>query len=193
MNNQQQPAPAPVMPAALQAAYEALPRLPTGLLNLALFTDTNQMELMSWTNVSNAIHQHTIQQLHDQLVAQQATIQQQQGQIQAFQNFQLPQPIVNVAAPAAPAHSTAKVPKPQPFKGDRASSKAFIQSLVIYFSMRPYAEFVNPQAKIKYTLLLCEDRAAVWAQPIMDEILHPPHDSIRTCDQLANVQGRLQP
>lgn len=158
MNDQPAPAQALEMLANIQAAYKALPHLPTGILNFAVFIDEQQMTFLTWTNINSAINQHVIQQLHNQLAAQQNTIQQQQGQLQALGNIQIPQPVINVAAPAAPAHQAQapKVPKPQSFKGDRASAKAFIQSLDIYFSMGPL-EFLKLQAKIKCTLLLCED------------------------------------
>lgn len=87
----------------------------------------------------------------------------------------LPAPVVNLAAPfgGQQARSDPKVPKPAPYKGERGvAAKFFIQSLELYFSMRPN-DFPSAQAKIKYALLLLEDKAKTWGQPIMDEVLHP--------------------
>lgn len=103
------------------------------------------------------------------------TIATQQQAITAFNAAA--NPTVNVAAPvvnvAAATGGGFKVNKPEPFKGERgAAAKTFIQTVELYFSLRP-TDFPDDRHKIKWTLLLLQDKAGRWAQPINHEILNP--------------------
>ncbi|KAG8929440.1 hypothetical protein FRC01_004339 [Tulasnella sp. 417] len=86
-------------------------------------------------------------------------------------------PQVQVAAPKITVQgnltggSTVKAPKPEPFKGERgATAKSFIQACELYFLLQP-TQFTNEETKIQFTLMSRQDKAARWAQPILQEVL----------------------
>lgn len=114
-----------------------------------------------------------LHQLQGQVNAQQNIIDQQNAQLQgAHQALQaLPgvqfQPQINMPA-AGP-----KIPKPNKYKGERGKpAKIFMQNLETYFTLRPN-DFPNVTARIQYTILLLEDRAAAWGSPISEAVMNP--------------------
>lgn len=193
------PAMNPPMPQRIQDAYDALPRLPQGGgLDFSSFItndDTGRDDVgnyMAYQNVRMQQLMNTIDTLNLQVTTQQNTINQQQTLMNGFQQVNQAPPgaqappgqpgqapiwvnIPPLNIPPAP-NAGPKIPKPQPFKGERQLAKAFINSLELYFSMRPN-DFPTNGSKIKYALLLCEDRAATWGAPIMEEIIRTANNN----------------
>lgn len=124
-------------------------------------------------------------QMWQQLQQANVTIQglgQLNAQLQhQLQSIQLPAPIVNVPQPiiqmpqiTQPAAGGFKPAKPEVFKGERGSTaRSFIQACELYFTLRPN-DFTTEAIQIQFTLMLLQDKAARWAQPIMQEVLSPP-------------------
>src|SRR5271156_386835 len=64
-----------------------------------------------------------------------------------------------------------KASKPEPYKGERGPpARSFLQALGLYFLVKPH-DFPVDSIRIKFSLLLMQDRAARWAQPIISEVL----------------------
>lgn len=121
-----------------------------------------------------------IQQQQQEITNQNNVIQQQQQQLQHAQApvVHVPAPVVNIPAPVinvpAAAHGGGlKVSKPEPYKGARGSAaRSFLQAVEMYATLRPQ-DFPTDLQKIQWTLLLLQEKAASWAQPIYAEILQP--------------------
>lgn len=85
----------------------------------------------------------------------------------------LPPPVVNIPAITVQQQpgGSLKPAKPEPFKGERGSAaKTFIQSCEMYYMLRS-ADFPDPATFINWVLMLLQDKAARWAQPIVQEAL----------------------
>lgn len=138
--------------------------------------------LQMWQNTQN------LQQRLDSADAAYSTLNtnytQLQGQHTALQtqvNTAALNPNIHVTAPlqqvpgtqtqAAPHIKSPKVPKPEAFKGERGpAARGFIQACEMYFLIRP-DDFADQSAQIQFALMLLQDRAARWSQPIVQEIL----------------------
>lgn len=87
----------------------------------------------------------------------------------------VPAPVVNVQAPQPNVQGGGggglKPAKPEAFKGEiGASAKTFLQAARMYMALRPQ-DFPDDTTRIAWVLMLMQDRAAQWAQPITAEIL----------------------
>lgn len=153
---------------------DTLPRTQDGAYNLGAIT-SDPVLLATYLGILGTeldtarreigAHQTTITRQQTRMTQQEATI--------TALNARPPQ--INVQAPPAqPQPHSIKIPLPNKFKGERGRpAKAFIKSVELYFSMKP-THFTTPEDKIKFTLMLLEDRARNWGEPIMENILHPP-------------------
>src|SRR5271156_2026709 len=101
----------------------------------------------------------TVNQQQELLDQQQKTIQQQQSALLVQQTMQTPHRI------------DIKASKPEPYKGERGPpARSFLQALGLYFLVNPHDLPVD-SSRIKFSLLLMQDKAARWAQPIISEVL----------------------
>ncbi|KAG8938453.1 hypothetical protein FRC00_000124 [Tulasnella sp. 408] len=97
---------------------------------------------------------------HTTLLSQHAALQTQVQAAALQPQIHVPTPQIHVSQPSTVTPKAPKVPKPEPFKGDRGPpARVFIQACEMYFLVRP-DDFADEPARIRFTLMLLQEKAS---------------------------------